>query len=215
LAVRVTLVAAVQVMLSLRTPSAAPIAVTDPHSAGPFRGAPPVEKPTTASDAASEQIAAEIGEYTIEATGWREPELRAGDFPTIAPMNGLFGSRESELQISDEKNKPYSDTPVCVHPDARSRMVVGSEDECRMVKSWGIESVILSVPFLALSGWALVILIVAGLYRLYGNWRIYQWLRRARARGIKVRPPRSRVAYRGTGRRTSSRGRTRSRRYAG
>jgi len=223
LAVNVILAATVETILCLQTVSAAPISAIDPHSGEPVHGGPPsftasplLEKKTIPSDplidVPSVHIPAEGTLYSIEAMGWRGAKLFFDHFPTIASLSGLFDSREFELNVSDDKHK-YSASTTCVYPDSYLRTLGGGEDDCGVVNP--DESEVLTLPFLAILGWGLVIVTVAGLYNFYANRRVRRWFRRVGAQGVGVGAARQRGNARGTARRSSSRSKPRSRRYAG
>ncbi len=203
------LAAAAATILCLQSVSAAPISATDPHSGESVHGGSP-------SFTASSLIpgvhipAAEGTLYSIEATGWRGAGLFFEHFPTIASVSGLFDSAEFELNVSDDKHK-YSASTTCVYPDSYLRTLGGGEDDCGVVNP--DESEVLTLPFLAILGWGLVIVTVAGLYNLCGNWRVRRSLRRVGAQGVGG--AKRRGVARGTARRSSSRSKQRSRRYAG
>jgi hypothetical protein len=221
LALNLMLAAAVKTILCLQTAGAAPLPAIDPHSGDSVHGDPPpftasslLEKktipPDPPSDVPSVHIAAEGTLYSIEATGWRGAGLFFDHFSTIASVSGLFDSGEFELNVSDDKHK-YSSSTSCVYPDSYLRTLDGGQDDCGVVNP--DESEVFTLPFLAILGWGLVIVTVAGLYNLCGNWRVRRSLRRVGAQGIGA--ARQRSIAPGTARRSSSRRKPRSRRYAG
>jgi hypothetical protein len=221
LAVNLMLAAAVETILCLQTASAAPIPAIDPRSGESVHGGPPsftasslLEKktipPDPPSDVPSAHIAAEGTLYSIEATGRRGAGLFFDHFPTIASVSGLFDSKEFELNVADDKHK-YSASTTCVYPDSYLRTLGGGEDDCGVVNP--DESEVLTLPFLAILGWGLVIVTVAGLYNFCGDWRVRRSLRRVGAQGVSA--AKRRGVARGTARRSSSRSKPRSRRYAG
>ena len=221
-AVDVILAAAVETFLCLQTVSAAPISAIDPHSGESVHGDPPsftassfVAKKSISSDplidVPSAHIPAEGTLSSIAATGWRGAKLFFDHFSTIASVSGLFDSREFELNVSDDTHK-YSASTTCIYPDSYLHTLGGGEDECEVVNP--DESEVLTLPFLAILGWGLVIVTVAGLYNFCGNWRIRRWLRRVGAQGVGVGAAKRRGVARGTARRSSSRSKPRSRRYA-
>jgi len=223
LAVNVILAAAAATILCLQTVSAAPISAIDPHSGEPVHGGPPsftafslLEKKTTPSDPPSDvpsvHISVEGTLYSIEASGWRGAGLFFDHLSTIASVSGLFDSREFELNVADDKHK-YSASTTCVYPDSYLRTLGGGEDDCGVVSPG--QSEVLTLPFLAILGWGLVIVTVAGLYNFCGNWRVRRSLRRVGAQGVGAGVARQRGNARGTTRRSSSRSKQRSRRYAG
>src|SRR5207244_11474862 len=102
----------------------------------------------------------------------RDAEALAGDVAVTEPLGGLFDSRPLELSPSDESYKIYSAPGACVYPDSYLRRLAGGPDDCQVIQPDDDESGVLALPFLAVSGWAMVILAVAGLHHFYGNWRV-------------------------------------------
>ena len=224
-AVIATLAAAVVMILGLQTVSTAPLSTIDPYTAELMRGAPAffnfssaLERKTTRSDPAidlADHTPAGHIASSFEVTGWRKTELLFDYFSVIPSFSGLFDTREFELNVSDDKYKPYSNLAGCVFTDNYLRSSGGGREECGVMKPREDESGVLTLPFLAVSSWALVIFAIAGLYHFYGHWRVRWWLRRMRARGVAIRSPNPRSAAPSRARRSSSRSKPRSRRYAG
>ena len=132
------------------------------------------------------------------------------------PTAGWFDDRELKLSAAgDDKSDMFVDPTACVYPDAYLRSLAGGRDDCALLKPGTDESEILTLPFLALSAWVVVICAIAALHHFHRNWRLWRWLRSKRAQGLVPsgtnwrRPPRRRR------RRSSRHGRTASRRYAG
>jgi hypothetical protein len=148
-----------------------------------------------------------------------DPAAAAGAVDAAAeadPIAGWFDKRELKLGAAgDDKSDMFVDPAACVYPDAFLRSLAGGRDDCGLLKPGADESEILTLPFLALSAWVLVICGVAGLHYFHRNWRLWRWLRSMRAQGLVPsatnwrRPPQRRH------RRSSRHGRTPSRRYAG
>jgi hypothetical protein len=134
--------------------------------------------------------------------------------PLISPSD-LFDTREFGLGLFDANYKLYSDAGTCVYPESYLRTLAGGEDECGVLKPGGDESEGFGLPFLALSGWALVILAAAGLHYAYGNWRVRRWRRRLLAQGIVMNMPNRRRIARSKPGKSSSRAKSPHRRYAG
>jgi hypothetical protein len=197
------LAAALPAVLSMRTagPAAAPL--VDTHPAEVLVGPPPV--------AGAETRTAQP--HSIE------PAAAAGavDAPMEAdPTAGWFDGRELKLSAAgDDKSEMFVDPAACVYPDAFLRLLAGGRDDCGLRKPGTDETEILTLPFLALTAWVLVICGVAGLHYFHRNWRLWRWLRSLRAQGFVPsatnwrRPPQRRH------RRSSRHHRTASRRYAG
>jgi hypothetical protein len=197
------LAAALPAVLSMQTagPAAAPL--VDTHPAEVLVGPPPV--------AGAETRTAQP--HSIE------PAAAAGavDAPMEAdPTAGWFDGRELKLSpAGDDKSEMFVDPAACVYPDAFLRLLAGGRDDCGLRKPGTDETEILTLPFLALTAWVLVICGVAGLHYFHRNWRLWRWLRSLRAQGFVPsatnwrRPPQRRH------RRSSRHHRTASRRYAG
>ena len=197
------LAAALPAVLSMQTagPAAAPL--VDTHPAEVLVGPPPV--------AGAETRTAQP--HSIE------PATAAGavDAPMEAdPTAGWFDGRELKLSAAgDDKSEMFVDPAACVYPDAFLRLLAGGRDDCGLRKPGTDETEILTLPFLALTAWVLVICGVAGLHYFHRNWRLWRWLRSLRAQGFVPsatnwrRPPQRRH------RRSSRHHRTASRRYAG
>jgi len=182
-------------------PAAAPL--VDTHPAEVLVGPPPVAGAETRT-AQPHSIA---------------PAAAAGavDAPMEAdPTAGWFDGRELKLSAAgDDKTEMFVDPAACVYPDAFLRLLAGGRDDCSLRKPGTDETEILTLPFLALTAWVLVICGVAGLHYFHRNWRLWRWLRSLRAQGFVPsatnwrRPPQRRH------RRSSRHHRTASRRYAG
>ena len=197
------LAAALPTVLSMQTegPAAAPLIDAQPAE---FLVAPP---PLAGAETRTAQP------HSID------PAAAAGavDAATeTASTAGWFDGRELKLSAAgDDKSEMFVDPAACVYPDAFLRLLAGGRDDCGLVKPGTDASEILTLPFLALSAWVLVICGVAGLHYFYRNWRVWRWLRSMRARGLVSsgtnwrRPPQRRH------RRSSRHHRTSSRRYAG
>jgi hypothetical protein len=197
------LAAALPAVLSMQTagPAAAPL--VDTHPAEVLVGPPPV--------AGAEARTAQP--HSIE------PAAAAGavDAPMEAdPTAGWFDGRELKLSAAgDDKSEMFVDPAACVYPDAFLRLLAGGRDDCGLRKPGADETEILTLPFLALTAWVLVICGVAGLHYFHRNWRLWRWLRSLRAQGFVPsatnwrRPPQRRH------RRSSRHHRTASRRYVG
>jgi hypothetical protein len=197
------LAAALPAVLSMQTagPAAAPL--VDTHPAEVLVGPPPV--------AGAETRTAQP--HSIEpaaAAGAVDARMEAD------PPAGWFDGRELRLSAAgDDKSEMFVDPAACVYPDAFLRLLAGGRDDCGLRKPGADETEILTLPFLALTAWVLVICGVAGLHYFHRNWRLWRWLRSLRAQGFVPsatnwrRPPQRRH------RRSSRHHRTASRRYAG
>ncbi len=134
-----------------------------------------------------------------------EPTL--GGALTIAAARSWFDSREVEFSAADDNSTAFSEAGGCVYPGSYLRSLGGGPDECGALMPGDDKSAIVTLPFLAVSGWVLAICGVAGLRRAYSKWRTRRWVRHLHARGL--------VAARAVPRSSNSRVRSRSRRYAG
>jgi hypothetical protein len=139
-------------------------------------------------------------------------DAAAGADPTI----GWFDDRELRLSASgDDKSDMFVDPAACVYPDAYVRSLAGGRDDCALLKPGTDESEILTLPFLALSAWVVVICAIAALHRFHRNWRLWCWLRSMRAQGLAPSRTNWRRPLQRRHRRSSRHSRTASRRYAG
>jgi hypothetical protein len=126
-------------------------------------------------------------------------------------VDGLFRSREFELSVTEDEYKRHSRPVSCVNSESILRRLAGGAEDCPAIKPGVEESEVFNLPFLAICGWALVVLGVAGLHRLYGIWRVRRWLRRMRAQGLVPSAPATRRLAERRARRPSSRAKPRSR----
>jgi hypothetical protein len=189
------LAAALPAVLSMQTagPAAAPLVETQPAE---FLVGPPPPAGEEAKTAYPHSI---------------DPAV-----PEADPAAGWFDHNELKLSAAgDDKADMFVDPAACVYPDAFLRSLAGGRDDCGLLKPGADKSEILTLPFLALSAWVLVICAIAALHHFHRNLRVWRWLRSMRAQGLVPiatnwrRPPQRR-------RRRSSRHRgTASRRYAG
>ncbi|HEY1430709.1 MAG TPA: hypothetical protein VGF39_03655 [Stellaceae bacterium] len=120
-----------------------------------------------------------------------------------------------KLSATDDKFDVLVDPSACVYPDSFLRILAGGRDDCGFLNPGTDESEILTLPFLALSGWILVICVVAALYYFHRNWRVRRWLRRMQAQGFVRSPARSLRSSGHRAHRSGRRHRAGSRRYAG
>jgi hypothetical protein len=197
------LAAALPAVLSMPAagPAAAPL--TEAAPAEFLRGPPPL----TGAEARTAHP------HSVDfAAAARAIDAAAEDDPTA----GWFDERELKLSVAGgDKSDMFVDPTACVYPDAFLRNLAGGRDDCGLLKPGPDVSEILTLPFLALSAWLLVICAIAGLHYFHRNWRLWRWLRSMRAQGLAPittnwrRPPQRRH------RRSSRHRRTASRRYAG
>jgi hypothetical protein len=132
------------------------------------------------------------------------------------PTASWFDERELRLGAdSDGKSDMFVDPAACVYPDAYLRSLAGGRDDCGVLNPGTDESEILTLPFLALSAWVLVICTIAALPNFYRNWRLWRWLRSMRAQGLVPSAPNWRRPSQRRHRRSSRHRGTASRRYAG
>jgi hypothetical protein len=132
------------------------------------------------------------------------------------PTAGWFDGRELRLSAAgDDKSDMFVDPTACVYPDAYLRSLAGGRDDCALLKPGTDESEILTLPFLALSAWVVIICAIAALHQFHRNWRLWWWLRSMRAQGLAPSGTNWRRPLQRRHRRSSRHGRTASRRYAG
>ena len=166
------LAAALPAVLSMQTagPAAAPLAEAQPAE---FLGPPPLVGAETRAGAHPHSI---------------DPAAAAGAIDAAAdadPTAGWFDGRELKLGATgDDKSDMFVDPAACVYPDAFLRNLAGGRDDCGLLKPGDDPSEILTLPFLALSAWVLVICTIAALPNFYRNWRLWRWLRSMRAQGL-------------------------------
>jgi hypothetical protein len=185
-------------VLSMQTagPAAAPLIEAQPAE---FLGPPPLAGAETRT-AHPRSIDPAAAASAVDATAEADP------------INGWFDKQELKLGAAgDDKSDMFVDPAACVYPDAFLRVLAGGRDDCGLLKPGADETEILTLPFLALSAWVLVICGVAGLHHFYRNWRMWRWLRSIRAQGLVPSGNWRRRLHR----RSSQHSRTASRRYAG
>ena len=196
------LAAALPAVLSMQAagPAAAPLVEAQPAQ---FLGPPPL--------AGAETRAAPP--HSID------PAAAAGAIDAAAeadPVVGWFDKRELKLgPAGDDKSDMFVDPAACVYPDAFLRSLAGGRDDCGFLKPGADVSEILTLPFLALSAWVLVICGMAALHYFHRNWRLWRWLRSMRAQGLVSSTTNWRRPPQRPHRRSSRQRRTASRRYAG
>jgi len=120
-----------------------------------------------------------------------------------------------KLSETDVKFAVFVNPTACVYPDSFLRTLAGGRDDCGLLKPGPDEAEFLTLPFLAVSGWVLVISGVAGLHYLHRNWRVRRWLRRMQAQGLAPSAASPRRSSQRRERRSSRHDRAGSRRYAG
>lgn len=208
LAISAVVGAAMQAALCMPTVSAAPVSV--PYGLSAEQRA---ETPSDPGDREPEASASGTPAADLVSVGYAE--TLATDLPSARWIDGLFRSREVELSITEDEYKRHSPPASCVNSESFLRRLAGGAEDCPAMKPGTDESDVFSLPFLAICGWVVIVLAIAGLHRFYGIWRVRRWLRRMRAQGFlpSGANPR-RIRARGA-RRSTSRGKSRSRRYAG
>jgi len=191
-------------VLSLQAVSAAPASTIDPRSAGLVEAAP------STSEAFS---TVESSTPAAESPKQFEIAPPSGEFLPTGSVAYWFDGGGTELGFSDDKSALQIDSAACLYLDSYVHSVRGERGDCRILPP-GDDSKILTLPYLALSAWALVVIAAAGVYHLYRRYRARRWLHQLRGRGLA--PPvanrRGQVARRS--RRLRSRGRSRRRSYA-
>ena len=131
--------------------------------------------------------------------------------PQTDSLDGWFDERELKLGApGDDKSDMFVDPTACIYPEAYLRSLAGGRDDCGVLKPGRDETETLTLPFLALSGWVLVIGAVAALHHFHHNWRVRRWLRRMEAQGLAPSGTHSRRSpHRRTGGRAGTAGRAR------
>lgn len=208
LGISAVVVVTLQIALCMPIVSAAPVSPTDSYPAELSAEAPSNSTITPLDDPTARPRV----EHTIAG---RRAEPFVNDVPAAPSVDGLFHSKEFELSVTEEDYKRYSRPASCMNPDSLLRRLVGGADDCPAIKPGAEESEVFSLPFLAICGWALVVLAIAGLYRFYGIWRVWRWLRRMRAQGLVPSAATLRRFAARRARRASERGKPQPRRYAG
>jgi hypothetical protein len=130
-------------------------------------------------------------------------------------IGSWFDETVLKLSATDDKFDVFVDPGACVYPDSFLRILAGGRDNCSFLKPGTDESEVLTLPFLALSGWAFLISGVAALHYFHRNWRVRRWLRRMQAQGLAPSAASPRRSPQHRERRSSRRDRASSRRYAG
>src|SRR5690348_16436741 len=131
--------------------------------------------------------------------------------PQTDSFGGWFDERELKLGAAgDDKSDMFVDPTACIYPEAYLRSLAGGRDDCGVLKPGRDETEALTLPFLALSGWMLVVCAVAALHHFHHNWRVRRWLRRMEAQGlVPSGAPSRRLRHRRTGGRAGTAGRAR------
>jgi hypothetical protein len=191
-------------ILAVQATKAGPISAIDPHPAGL---ASPAPYPPEASPA-------------IEATHAQDPTpadavALDNEFLTIASAGGWFDAEGIGLGVADDRSTIQIDPATCIYPDSYLGSLGRGQDNCRVFTPGGDNSETLSLPFLAVSAWALIIFAVASLYRVYRDWRARRWLSHLRARGLVPQTADWRRHAARSSRRPGSRSRSRRRSYVG
>jgi len=136
--------------------------------------------------------------------------------PEADSSAGWFGHIELKSSAAgDDKAGMFVDPAACVYPDAFLRSLAGGRDDCGLLKPGADQSEFLTLPFLALSAWVVLIGAIAALHHFHRDWRLRRWLRNMKARGLVPSSANSRRHIHRRERRSSRHGRTASRRYAG
>jgi hypothetical protein len=217
LAITTFLAAAIAASACPKTVTAGPTAAIEPHSTEFLRRAASVVEKTTETSVATAEVPnshtlREGSLVAVEETVHHQAEL----FVNLFSASGLFDSPELEPNLADDRYKPNSDRGACVYSDSYLRTLGGGTDDCGVLKPGEDEPAVFTLPFLALSGWAFVILAVAGLHYVRGQWRVRRWRRRMLVQGIAIGAPKRRGTAGTTARRSTSRGRPHAQRqYAG
>jgi len=190
--------------MSLQAVSAAPVSTIDPRSADLVSGAP--YTPEAYSVIESSRPAVE---------SLKQSELVPSEelLPT-GSVAGWFVGGGAELGFWDDKSALQIDPAACLYLDSYLHSGRSGKGDCRVLTP-GDDSEILTLPYLALSAWALVVIAAAGAYHIYRRYRARRWLHQLRGRGLAPPVASRRVQVARRSRRLRSRGRSRRRSYAG
>jgi hypothetical protein len=184
--------AIVATVLSLQAPSAAPVSTIDPQSADLVAAASYSSEAFSAVGSLKQSEIAQPGEELL---------------PT-GSVAYWFDGGGAEIGFSDDKSALQIDPAACLYLDSYLHSARGERDDCRILTP-GDDSKILTLPYLALSAWALVVIAAAGVYHLYRR-----WLHQLRGRGLAPPVASRRVHVARRSRRLRSRARSRRRSYA-
>jgi hypothetical protein len=199
----------------------APVSTSEPHSVGVLReGQPYALKPNSTVEKRFSIPDAEIDVRSL-ATRTDDSVYLSKDAGTkeiagpLISVTDLLHPKVFELSALDENNKINTSSSACAYPESYLRTLIEGKNDCNIMKPGAGELQFFTLPFLVLSGWVLVVLTIAGLPRLYRNWRVRRWLRRVAPPGGRKQPAAPRAVPRRPAARSSSRRTSRSRRYAG
>ncbi|MBV9199484.1 MAG: hypothetical protein JOY83_07045 [Alphaproteobacteria bacterium] len=182
------------------------------HTVGPA-AAPIVELPASEASPASEPSPGAKAKASRAQPV--DPETVIDVAPQSDSFGGWFDGRELKLGTGDDKSDMFVDPMACVYPDAFLRSLAGGRDDCGFLRPGEGESETLTLPFLTLSAWVLVICAVATLHHFHRNWQVRRWLQRMGAQGLVASGASSRRPPHRRRRRSSRQGRAGSRGYAG
>jgi hypothetical protein len=191
-------------VLSLQAPSAAPVSTIDPQSADRVAAAPYSSQAFSGVESSPPAVES-LKQFEIVPP--REEFLPAGS------VAGWFAGGGTEFGFSGDKSALQIDPAACLYLDSYLHSARGERDDCRILTP-GDDSKILTLHYLALSAWVLVVIAAAGVYHLYRRYRVRRWLHQLRGRGLAPPVASRRVQVARRSRRLRSRGRSRSRSYA-
>ena len=185
--------------------SAAPVLPIDPYSAG---------------FALPALLASETSAIIAGTTALPEPAPvgtlpLSDEFLTIGSASGWFDAGGVEPGISDDIFALQIDPDSCIYPDSYFRSLAAGENDCRVLRPGDDDSGIFTLPFVAVSAWALVILAGAGFYHVHRTWRARRWLHHLRGQGLAPQTASRRGHAVRRSRQPRSRTRSRRRSYAG
>src|SRR5215469_13038989 len=190
-------------VLSLQAPSAAPVSTIDPQSADLVAAVPYSSQAFSGVESSTPAVES-LKQFEIVPPG--EQLLPAG------PVAGWFAGGGTEFGLSGDKSALQTDPAACLYLDSYLHRARGERDDCRILTP-GDDSKILTLPYLALSAWALVVIAAAGAYHLYRRYQVRRWLHQLRGRGLAPPVASRRVQVARRSRRLRSRGRSRRRSY--
>ena len=191
-------------VLSLQAPSAAPVSTIDPQSADLVAAAPYSSQAFSAVESLTPAVES-LKQFEIVPPGEELLQARS--------VAGWFAGGGTEFGFSGDKSALQIDPAACLYLDSYLHSARGERDDCRILTP-GDDSKILTLLYLALSAWVLVVIAAAGVYHLYRRYRVRRWLHQLRGRGLAPPVASRRVQVARRSRRLRSRGRSRRRSYA-
>jgi hypothetical protein len=158
---------------AMRSAGAAPAAVADTQAPEFAPAAPPGSTaPSVIADTAA------VPEPAADA-------LMVDHLNAAGTAGNWFAASELDPNVLRDKSGMQVAPGACLYPrgDAGGR---GGGGDCRLLQAGGDGSTIFTMPMVAILGWVLAIVSVAGGYYLNRYWRTRRWLHQMRSQGIMV-----------------------------